>query len=205
MQKGLLIVVSAPSGCGKGTILEKVREVSPFWYSVSATTRQPREGEKDGVNYFFMSREEFTELMGNDGFIETAEFVGNLYGTPRAAIEEKLSQGTDVVLEIEVRGAMQVRAKYPEAMLVFILPPDIATLERRLLKRDTDGADVIRKRVEKAAEEIPHAMDYDYVIVNDDLDEAVNDLVGLINKVKNDRFERAELIAHCLGKGDNQS
>ncbi len=204
MSRGLLIVVSAPSGCGKGTVLEKVKERSPFWYSVSATTRQPREGEKDGVNYFFMTKEQFTELSDKGGFLESAEFVGNFYGTPRAAIEEKLKQGTDVVLEIEVQGAMQVRAKCPEAMLVFILPPSVGELERRLHKRATDGDDVIKKRVARAAEEIPFAMDYDHVIVNDELETAVDELVGLIRSEKDVRRRRRELIEKVLEERGNK-
>ncbi len=184
MSKGLLIVVSAPSGCGKGTILEQVLKNDGFYYSVSATTRSPREGEVNGVNYHFLSKEDFEGLISGDGMLEYACYCGNYYGTPRKAVFDKLEEGKDVILEIEVQGAMKVREKCPDAMLVFILPPSLETLRHRLEKRGTEQPEVIEKRVGEAAGEIKKAYGYDYVIVNDDLDDAVSDFLTAVRAEK---------------------
>lgn len=198
MAKGLLIVVSAPSGCGKGTILAEVLKNDNFYYSVSATTRSPREGEQDGVNYHFLTREGFEELIENDGVLEYASYCGNYYGTPRKAVYDKLEEGKDVILEIEVQGAMKIKERCPEAVFVFILPPSVETLRHRLGKRGTETADVIQKRVNEAAGEISKAFDYDYVIVNDDLDEAVKDFLNVVRAEKMTVKRSGELINKIL-------
>ena len=180
MNKGILIVVSAPSGCGKGTILAEVMKDEKFYYSVSATTRSPRPGETDGVNYHFLGREQFEELIKTGGMLEYAEYCGNYYGTPRDKVLEKINEGKNVILEIEVQGAMQIREKCPEAVFVFIAPPSVAELRNRLDKRGTETPEVINQRVSEAAQEISFAYRYDYVVVNNILEDAVNDFISVI-------------------------
>ncbi len=180
MDKGLLIVVSAPSGCGKGTILAEILKNEKFFYSVSATTRSPRPGEQDGVNYHFLTKEQFEELIKNGGMLEYACYCDNYYGTPRDKVTEKLAEGKHVILEIEVQGAMQIREKCPDAVFVFIAPPSVGELRNRLSGRGTETAEVIEKRVSEAAHEISFAGKYDYVIVNDDLNEAISDFSTVI-------------------------
>lgn len=185
MSKGTLYVLSAPSGCGKGTVLAEVfKEMPNLSYSVSATTRDPRTGEVDGVNYYFVSKDEFNELIKNDGMLEYATFVDNYYGTPKAQIMEKLDSGEDVVLEIETAGAMMVKAVYPDAVLIFMLPPSIGELRRRLIKRGTDSMEVIEKRVAQAIREIKHAPNYDYIFINDELEKAVSDMIAIMKSAK---------------------
>ncbi len=180
MSKGKLFIVSAPSGCGKGTILSEVFKERNVYYSVSATTRKPREGEINGTHYFFMSDDEFRKTISEDGFLEYASFAGNSYGTPKKAVFDKLEEGVDVVLEIETQGAFQVKEKYPEAVMIFILPPHIGELRRRLNKRGTESEEVIERRVSQAAGEIEKSLRYDYVIMNDDLEAAVKDFYTVI-------------------------
>ncbi|MGN0621162.1 MAG: guanylate kinase [Porcipelethomonas sp.] len=198
MNKGLLIVVSAPSGCGKGTLLGEVLKDSDYYYSVSATTRAPREGETDGVNYHFLSRGEFEDLINTGGMMEYAQYCGNYYGTPKAEVEKKLAEGKNVILEIEVKGAMQIKKICPDGVFVFILPPSIAELERRLKKRGTETDEVIAGRVSEAAGEIGHAAEYDYVIVNDDLEKAVRDFKNIISAEKMKTKNAKELIDEVL-------
>ncbi len=200
MSKGLLIVVSAPSGCGKGTILAEVLKNDNFYYSVSATTRAPREGEVDGVNYHFLTKEKFEELIASDGMLEYACFCGNYYGTPGKAVADKLDEGMDVILEIEVQGAMKIKEKCPDAVFVFILPPSLDTLRHRLEKRGTETEEVINKRVAEAAGEISKAYNYDYVIVNDDLMEAVDDFITAVKAEKMTVKRSASLIDNVLNK-----
>lgn len=175
MNKGILIVVSAPSGCGKGTILGEVLKDDSFYYSVSATTRSPRPGEQDGVNYHFLSREQFEEKINSDGMLEYAEYCGNYYGTPKDKVLEKINEGKNVILEIEVQGAMQIRKKCPDALFIFIAPPSVAELRNRLVNRGTESIEVIEQRVSEAAHEISFAEKYDYIVINDDLETAIND------------------------------
>ena len=200
MSKGLLIVVSAPSGCGKGTLLAEVLRNDNFYYSVSATTRAPREGEVNGVNYHFTSKEDFEKLIASGGVLEYAQYCGNYYGTPKKAVEDKLAEGKDVILEIEVQGAMKIKQSCPEAVFVFILPPSVETLKERLEKRGTETADVIAKRVAEARGEIEKAYNYDYVIVNDDLDTAVSQFIEAVEAEKLTVKRSTELIDRVLGK-----
>lgn len=180
MNKGLLIVVSAPSGCGKGTILSEVLKDDRFYYSVSATTRSPRLGEVNGVTYHFITKQDFEERIKNNAMLEYAEYCGNYYGTPKKEIDEMREQGKNVILEIEVQGAMKVREICPDAVFIFVLPPSIAELERRLKKRATETDDVIAQRVSQARSEIELARKYDYVVVNAALEDAINDFKAVI-------------------------
>ncbi len=183
--KGILYVISAPSGCGKGTILSEVmKSFKDIHYSVSATTRAPRDGEKNGINYYFISREEFEREIACGGMLEYAEFCDNYYGTPKAKVLEKLDAGIDVILEIETVGAMKVKKAYPDAVLIFILPPNIEALRERLIGRGTETLDVIDKRVGEAASEIEKAHNYDYVMVNDNLLDAIERLENIMKSCK---------------------
>lgn len=179
-----LFVISAPSGCGKGTILGEVFKNRDVFYSVSCTTRSPREGEVDGVHYHFITDDGFKKMIDQNEFLEHAGYVKHFYGTPKKPVFDNLEQGRDVVLEIETNGAFQVKKAFPEAVLMFILPPSVKEIERRLKKRGTETEEVIQNRVSEAAGEIAKAVDYDYVIMNDGLEEAVDDFVTVMNSVK---------------------
>ncbi len=180
MSKGMLIVVSGPSGCGKGTVLAEVLKNEKFFYSVSATTRSPRPGEVDGVNYYFLTKEKFEETIGSGGMLEYASYCGNYYGTPKKPVEDMLEQGRHVILEIEVQGAMKIREKCPDALFVFILPPSLKELRRRLNKRGTETEEVIERRLGEAAGEIRQAHNYDYAVVNGELSKAVDDFLSIV-------------------------
>lgn len=192
MQKGLLIVMSGPSGVGKGTIREalfQTKEASQYRFSVSATTRSPRAGEQDGEAYYFKTKAEFETMIQNEELIEYAQFVDNYYGTPKKEVEERLAEGYDVFLEIEVDGAMQVKRKMPEALFIFIAPPSTETLVERLTHRGTETADVIASRVEQAKRELGFQNEYDYVVVNDDLNRAVAEIQTIITSEHSKRKE----------------
>ena len=181
MSKGNLFIVTGPSGAGKGTVLGRVMpSMEDLHYSVSATTRAPREGEKDGVNYYFLRKEQFLEMIGQGAFLEHAEYVGNYYGTPAGPVDECLNKGMDVVLEIEVQGALIVKQKRPEAKLVFIIPPSFSDLELRLRSRGTETEETIAKRLEKAREEYQMADQYDYIVLNDKVEKAADELRAII-------------------------
>ncbi|MDU7961575.1 MAG: guanylate kinase [Streptococcus sp.] len=170
-ERGLLIVFSGPSGVGKGTVRQEIFSTPDhkFEYSVSMTTRAQRPGEVDGKDYFFRSREEFEELIRNGQMLEYAEYVGNYYGTPLTYVNETLDKGIDVFLEIEVQGALQVKEKVPDAVFIFLTPPDLNELQERLIGRGTDSEEVIAQRIERAREEIALMSEYDYAIVNDEV------------------------------------
>lgn len=180
MDKGLLIVVSGPSGAGKGTVMNKLIAGGGYALSVSATTRSPREGEQDGINYFFKTRDEFEKMIADNDFLEYAEFCGNYYGTPLPYVNQKLDEGKNVILEIEVKGAFQVKEKCPEAVLIFLAPPSMKELEERLVGRATESPEVIAERLARAMEELDLIDDYDYVVINDDVDEAVADIRSIV-------------------------
>ncbi|MDO4393393.1 MAG: guanylate kinase [Bacillota bacterium] len=181
MVKGKLFVLSGPSGTGKGTICREVlSRNNGIRLSISMTTRTPREGEIHGEHYFFAEREEFISLINEDGFIEYADVYGNFYGTPKKQVEEWLDRGQDVLLEIDVQGAIQVKKNYPDSILLFVLPPSIEVLRERLTGRGTDAADVIERRMASATSEIGLIGEYDYSIVNDVLAEAVESVEAII-------------------------
>ena len=181
-QKGLLIVLSGPSGVGKATV-RKALFNSPdhkFTYSVSMTTRKPREGEVDGQDYYFISEEEFLQRIRDGRFLEYAKFVGNYYGTPMEQVQEMIEQGDEVVLEIEVEGAMQVKAKMPDAVLIFIAPPTYGSLKTRLMGRGTESEEIIMERISKAHRELTLAAGYDYIVINDDVENAADRIKAII-------------------------
>ena len=179
-KKGRLYVFTGPSGTGKGTILGRALAQDPkVFLSVSATTRAPREGEQNGVHYYFLSMQEFEDKIAQNAFLEHAQYVGNRYGRLEAPVNEQLEAGNDVVLEIEVQGAMQIHKKRPDAVMVFVAPPSMEELERRLRGRGTETEDKIRSRMETAEHEMTYVPQFDYVIVNDDLDLAVRDLLAI--------------------------
>lgn len=182
--KGLLLVVSAPSGCGKGTILGEILKDDSLYYSISATTRAPREGEQDGVNYHFITKEEFEQRIAQGGMLEYAQYCGNYYGTPKKEVEQMRDAGRDVILEIEVEGAMKVRALCPDAVFLFIAPPSVEELRRRLNKRGTEAAEVIEERVSQASRELSYANRYDYIIVNGELEKAIQDFRTVVRAEK---------------------
>lgn len=181
-ERGLLIVLSGPSGVGKGTVRKAIFEQpnNDFEYSISMTTRKQREGEIDGVDYFFRTKEEFEELIANGGLLEYAEYVGNYYGTPLAYVDQTLASGRDVFLEIEVQGALQVREKMPEGIFIFLTPPGLKELKTRIIGRGTDAMAVIERRMEKAIEEINLMQHYDYAVENDRVENAVSKIRNII-------------------------
>ncbi|MGN0699702.1 MAG: guanylate kinase [Oscillospiraceae bacterium] len=200
MNKGLLFVVSAPAGCGKDTILEQLfKKTDTVGYSVSATTRAPREGEVDGVHYHFCTRDEFERMIKGGEVLEYTEYCGNYYGTPRKGVEDLLAEGKDVILKIEVEGAMNIKRIFPECCLVFILPPSLAELERRLRKRGTETEDKIILRTKQAKSELEFAKNYDYYIVNGELEVAVDDLLAVIRAEKLRAARNAELLRSIKG------
>ena len=181
MSRGVLVVVSGFSGAGKGTIMKSLMaKYDTYALSVSATTRSPRPGEEDGREYFFRTREEFEEMIRQDQLIEYAQYVENYYGTPRTYVEEQLAAGRDVILEIEIQGARKIKKKFPEAVLVFVTAPSMAELKGRLVGRGTESQEVIRQRLARAAKEAEGVEEYDYLLVNDDLEKAVDTLHDII-------------------------
>jgi len=181
-ERGLLIVISGPSGVGKGTVRKALFDMKNhnLVYSVSATTRKPRINEKEGIDYYFLSQSDFIQGIKEDKFLEWAQFVGNYYGTPKDKVEEQLSMGKEVVLEIEVEGAIQVKEKMKEAVFIFIAPPSKQHLYDRLTKRGTEDPEIITKRMDKANNEFEIAYKYDYIVVNDDVNNAADRIMAII-------------------------
>ncbi|WP_099352371.1 guanylate kinase [Fredinandcohnia onubensis] len=181
-ERGLLIVLSGPSGVGKGTVRKAIfsQPDTKFQYSISMTTRKPREGEVDGVDYFFKSKEEFEELIKNDKLLEWAEYVGNYYGTPIDYVESTLQEGRDVFLEIEVQGALQVRKAFPEGLFIFLAPPSLKELKNRIVTRGTETDDLILNRMKVAKEEIEMMDAYDYVVENDQVELACDRINAIV-------------------------
>ena len=179
--RGLLVVVSGFSGVGKGTLVKKlVTECDNYALSVSMTTRKPREGEIDGVSYFFVDHDTFEQTIAQDGLVEYASYVGNYYGTPKAYVEEQLEAGKDVILEIEIQGALKVKEKFPDTLLLFVTPPSAKELKNRLIGRGTETMDVIESRLARAVEEAEGIESYDYLVVNDVLEDCVEEVHQII-------------------------
>ncbi len=194
-QKGILIVISGFSGAGKGTLVKALlQKYDNYALSISMTTRAPREGEQDGVEYFFTTKERFEEAIQRDGLIEYASYCGNYYGTPRAYVEEQMAHGKNVILEIEIQGALKIKEKFPESLLIFVTPPSAAELKRRLEGRGSESAEVIAKRLARAAEESEGIEAYDYFVVNDDLDACVEELHGLVDAARRSPVRSQKLI-----------
>ena len=181
MNKGTLVVFSGPSGCGKDTILQKYLDGrEDVFLSISATTRSPRPGEVDGVNYFFLSEEQFKKKIAHDGMLEYACYCGNYYGTPMDSVYKKLDAGIDVILEIEVQGALQIKERCPEAAMIFVMPPSMEELRSRLVGRGTEDMETVEKRLSQAREEMKAAPQYDYIIVNNTIEQAAEDLHAVL-------------------------
>ena len=196
MNKGILVVVSGFSGAGKGTVMKRLMEkYDGYALSVSATTRKPRPGEEDGREYFFRTRDEFEKLIEEDALLEYAQYVENYYGTPRSYVEEQLQAGRNVILEIEIQGAMKIKEKIPEALLVFVTPPTVEELERRLTGRGTEHAQVSADRLARAGEEAEGMGQYDYILVNDTVEECVDHLHQIIVSEHSRVSRNAEFIA----------
>ncbi len=183
-KQGILLIISGPSGSGKGTIVERLCRNDDFSLSISATTRKPREYEKDGVHYFFHTREEFEQMRDRMELLEWAEFCGNYYGTPRKYVVEQLMTGRNVILEIEVQGALQVKKIYPDGVLVFMVPPNLEELGSRLTNRGTEDKETINRRLCRALEEMELINEYDYVVVNDTVEQATEDILTIVQAEK---------------------
>lgn len=203
--KGLLIVISGPSGAGKGTICSALRERMPnLVYSISMTTRAPREGEVDGVNYFFRSKEEFEALLAKDAFLEYAQVYDNYYGTPKEHVMNLLDSGQSVVLEIDIQGAMKVKERFSDGIFIYIVPPSLEILSTRLRDRGTDNSDVINKRLSLASSELALAHRYDYIVVNDDLEDAVQRVESVLRAEECKISRNKEMIKYIYKKYTEQ-
>lgn len=195
-QRGILLVVSGFSGAGKGTLMGRLMEsYDQYALSVSATTRDPRPGEEDGVHYFFKTKEEFEQMIAEDALIEHACYVNNYYGTPKAYVEEQLENGRDVILEIEIQGALKIKEKFPDAVLIFVTTPTAEELKNRLIGRGTETPEVIESRLARASEESEGMEAYDYLLINDDLDECVENLHGIVTAEHRKTARQMNLIA----------
>lgn len=180
MRKGLLFVVSGPSGTGKGTVCNRLTEQLEITVSISMTTRKPRVGETEGESYYFVTKEAFKEMLEQGGLLEYAEVYGNYYGTPKTKVLEKLEEGKDVLLEIDIQGALNVKKAFPDCILIFLLPPSLEELERRIVARGTETEDAIRLRLGESVRELHSVYEYDYRIVNDELQDAVDSVASVI-------------------------
>lgn len=201
MSKGRLFIISGPSGSGKDTVLKEVFKKQPeIAFSISSITRPMRAGEVEGEKYNFISREKFEEMLKNDELLEHNIFVGNYYGTPKAPVLAATESGRDIIVEVDVNGAEQIRSKMPESVSIFIMPPSLKVLKSRLCGRGTEDEDLIIKRTKEALNEIARAIEYDYIVVNDSLDKAVDDVIQIIDtdKLKTDR--NLKLIDEVLGR-----
>lgn len=192
--RGVIAVISGFSGAGKGTVVEQLVKKHGYTISVSATTRKPREGEVEGKNYFFKTKEQFEEMIQKGELIEYAQYVEHYYGTPKEYVMEQIRNGKDVLLEIEMQGALKVKEKFPEVSLIFITPPSAKELRSRLEKRGTESEEVIAKRIARAKEECAYMPEYDYIMVNDDLDQCVRQMHQLLQSIHFSRNNQKDLI-----------
>lgn len=192
--KGLLIVISGFSGAGKGTVVKKLLERDTYSLSISATTREPRAGEEHGKSYFFISEEEFLQQIDNDRFLEWANYCDHYYGTPIEYVDEQINQGFDVVLEIEVQGALKIKEQIPDAVLLFIVPPTVAELKQRLLNRGTESIEIVNKRVQRASEEVEDMGKYDYILINDQVKDCVMDIHHIVESEHKKASRSQDLI-----------
>ena len=191
-EKGILFILSGPSGVGKGTVRQRLFEQETHLkYSVSATTREKRDGEQEGIDYFYTTKEQFEAMIQNGELLEHAKYVENYYGTPRAYVKEQLEKGNDVFLEIEVQGALQVKENFPEGVFIFLFPPSLEELKNRIIGRGTESDELVRNRLKEAEKEISMMSEYDYVVVNDDVDQAVQKIKAVITSehCKRERIE----------------
>lgn len=194
-KEGILIVISGFSGAGKGTLVKALlKKYDNYALSTSMTTRKPREGERDGVEYFFTDRERFEETIRQNGLIEYAQYCGNYYGTPRAYVERQMQAGNHVILEIEIQGALKIKEQFPESLLIFVTPPSAEELKRRLVSRGTESSDVIEKRLARASEESEGMEAYDYIVVNDDLELCVEEVHQLVEASRRAPVRREAFI-----------
>lgn len=200
MDKGMLVVLSGPSGAGKGTVLSGFLKDEDFCVSVSATSRKPRPGDIEGVTYFFKTKDEFEEMIKQGEFFEYAQFNGNYYGTPKNYVLEQINNGKNIILEIEVQGAMQVKAAVPDAVLIFMTTPNIKVLRERLEGRQTESQQVIEQRLATALEEIEYINCYDYLIINNEIEQTVADLKNVVNSAKNKAKSNLEFIKKFKGE-----
>lgn len=203
MNKGKLIVISGFSGAGKGTVIKRLREKYDYSLSISATTRAPREGEVDGKDYYFKTVDEFKSLIDYNGLIEWAQYVDNYYGTPRKFVEEEMAAGKNVILEIEVQGAMKIKAQYPNAILIFVTTKDIETLKDRLTSRGTETAEVIQKRISRAAEEAESMESYEFIVINDDLETCVDAVNSIVVSESCKKENRTQFLIDIKKQLDN--
>lgn len=209
MHSGILIVVSGFSGAGKGTLMNRlIEEYDNYALSISATTRAPRQGEQDGREYFFLDKKEFEQRIEDGGFIEYACYLDNYYGTPKDYVQKQLEAGKNVVLEIEIQGAMKIKKQFPSALLLFVMPPNIPELERRLTGRGTETPEVVAKRLKRACEEAEGIEKYDYILINDDLETCVRQLNEIVEAAGSAPYRNEEFIENIraelnvLAKGE---
>ena len=195
-EQGLLLIVSGPSGAGKGTVVEALLARDGYALSISATTRPPRPYEQEGVHYFFQTEKECEDMVQADGFLEHAAFYGHHYGTPKNYVLQQMAQGKHVILEIEVQGAFQVKEKYPEAVLLFLAPPSLAELKKRLEGRGTEDAQTIAARLRRAQEEMALVEKYDYLVVNSQVEDAVADIEAILRAEKRRCIRQKEFLQH---------
>ena len=190
-EKGILMIISGPSGCGKGTVVSELVKNDDFVISISATTRAPRDYEEEGVHYFFKTVDQFGDMINNGELLEWASFCGNYYGTPKAYVEKKLSEGKNVILEIEVQGALQIKEIFPDTVSIFLMPPTKEELLKRLTGRGTEDKDTINRRIQRASEEVKLLPQYDYVVINDTVEKAAENikLIAKTEKMKSERFK----------------